>query len=118
VKEILDAEVLSGEDKLDQEVFGACGADLMSDVLAWKGDKGVLLTGLTNPQVVRTAEVVGDVKCIVFVRGKRPSTETMELAKEAGIVLMRCKYPMFVACGLLFSRGLVPDEYGEISRIL
>jgi len=69
VKEILDAEVLSGEDKLDQEVFGACGADLMSDVLAWKGDKGVLLTGLTNPQVVRTAEVVGDVKCIVFVRG-------------------------------------------------
>jgi len=118
VKEILDAEVLSGEDKLDQEVFGACGADLMSDVLAWKGDKGVLLTGLTNPQVGRTAEVVGDVKCIVFVRGKRPSTETVELAKEAGIVLMRCKYPMFVACGLLFSRGLVPDEYGEISRIL
>jgi len=58
VKEILDAEVLSGEDRLDQEVFGACGADLMSDVLAWKGDKGVLLTGLTNPQVVRTAEVV------------------------------------------------------------
>jgi len=50
----------------------------MSDVLAWKGDKGVLLTGLTNPQVVRTAEVVGDVKCIVLfeesVPVQRPSS--------------------------------------------
>ncbi|WP_018962520.1 hypothetical protein [Coprothermobacter platensis] len=118
VRDILNAEVITGEDALDQEVCGACGADLMSDVLAWSGDKGVLLTGLTNPQVVRTAEVVGDVKCIIFVRGKTPSTETVELAKKSGFVLMKCKYPMFVACGLLFSKGLVPRDYGEISRIL
>jgi predicted transcriptional regulator len=118
IRDILDAQVIVGEDKLDEEVCGACGADLMSDVLAWHGDKGVLLTGLTNPQVVRTAEVVGDVKCIVFVRGKNPSSETVELAKQTGLVLMKCKYPMFVACGLLFSRGLVPSDYGESSSVL
>jgi len=103
VKEILMLRFVRRR-QIGSRVFGACGADLMSDVLAWKGDKGVLLTGLTNPQVVRTAEVVGDVKCIVFVRGKCPSPETVELAKEAGIVLMRCKYPMFVACDCC-SRG-------------
>jgi len=89
----------------------------MSDVLAWKGDKGVLLTGLTNPQVVRTAEVVGDVKCIVFVRESVPVRD-----RRAGEGSRHCTDEMQIphVCGMRTAvlEGLVPDEYGEISRIL
>jgi len=106
VKEILNAEVMIGEEKLEEEVFTACGADLMSDVLASRDEKAVLLTGLTNVQVIRTAEVVGDIKCIVFVRGKNPGEDILELAKKAGLVIMKTKYPLYIACGLLYSNGL------------
>ncbi|KHO62143.1 MULTISPECIES: DRTGG domain-containing protein [Thermoanaerobacter] len=106
VKEILNAEVMVGEEKLEEEVFTACGADLMSDVLASRDEKAVLLTGLTNVQVIRTAEVVGDIKCIVFVRGKNPGEDILELAKKAGLVIMKTKHPLYIACGLLYSNGL------------
>ena len=106
VKEILNAEVMVGEEKLEEEVFTACGADLMSDVLASKDEKAVLLTGLTNVQVIRTAEVVGDIKCIVFVRGKTPGEDILELAKKAGLVMMKTRHPLYIACGLLYSNGL------------
>ena len=69
VKEILGAEVHCGEDLFDFEVKSAFGSDMMSDVLAFVDDQTVLLTGLLNPQVVRTAAML-DLKCIVFVRGK------------------------------------------------
>lgn len=106
IKEILEAQVLLGEEKLEEEVFTACGADLMSDVLASRDEKAVLLTGLTNVQVVRTAEVVGDIKCIIFVRGKSPGDDVLEQAKKAGLVVMKTKYPLYIACGLLYSNGL------------
>lgn len=105
VKEILSAEVLTGEDELDREVYSAWGCDLMSDVLAFVSDQALLLTGLVNPQVVRTAEMM-DMKAIVFVRGKTPSEEIVELAKEADIVVLATETPLYLACGKLYSSGL------------
>lgn len=105
VKTILNAEVVCGEEHLQTEVHTACGSDMMSDVLAFVKDQSVLLTGLVNPQVVRTAEMM-DMVCIVFVRGKEPTAEMVELARLRGIVLMKTPYRMFPACGLLYENGL------------
>ncbi|MGB9678722.1 MAG: DRTGG domain-containing protein [Thermoanaerobacteraceae bacterium] len=110
VRSILEAEVLAGNDNLDSEIYSACGADLMSDVLASKDQKSLLLTGLTNVQVIRTAQIIGDVRCIVFVRGKKPCEEILKLAEQSGITIMRTKYPLYVACGLLYKNGLVCKE--------
>ena len=73
IKDLLSAEVLADGD-LSQDVSSACGSDMMSDVLAYVKDQAVLLTGLVNTQVVRTAEMM-DMICIVFVRNKRPTGE-------------------------------------------
>ena len=105
VKDILNAEFLSGEDKGDTEVKSACGCDLMSDVLAFVKDKAILLTGLVNPQVVRTAEMM-DITTIVFVRGKMPTEDVIELAKEKEITLLQTEYPLYMACGKLYNKGL------------
>ncbi|MBO5944940.1 MAG: hypothetical protein J6Q50_06580 [Clostridia bacterium] len=105
IKEILDAEVICGEDFLDRDVFTACGSDMMSDVLAYVKEQAVLLSGLVNPQVVRTAEMM-DMQCIVFVRGKKPDQGIIDLAKERDIVLMSTKQPMFASCGMLYEKGL------------
>lgn len=102
---VLDAEILCGEDHLENEVHSACGADMMSDVLAFVKEQAVLLTGLINPQVIRTAEMM-DMRCIVFVRGKTPPEEVVELAKETGIVLLASKERMYPACGKLYATGL------------
>ena len=105
IKEILDAEIICGEEFLDRDVFTACGSDMMSDVLAYVKEQAVLLSGLVNPQVVRTAEMM-DMKCIVFVRGKQPDEDMIELAVERDIVLLGTKLEMFTACGLLYKNGL------------
>ena len=105
IKEILDAEVICGEEFMDREVFTACGSDIMSDVLAYVKEQAVLLSGLVNPQVVRTAEMM-DMQCIVFVRGKKPDQGIIDLAKERDIVLMTTKQPMFASCGMLYEKGL------------
>ncbi len=105
IKELLDAEVVCGEENLGHHVYSACGSDMMSDVLAYVKDQAVLLTGLVNPQVVRTAEMM-DMVCIVFVRSKCPSEEMIALAKESGIVLMKTKKRMYEACGKLYASGL------------
>ena len=102
---ILDGQFFSGEDKASEEVFSACGADLMSDVMAFVKDKVLLLTGLVNPQVIRTAELL-DIRCIIFVRGKTPSREMIELAEQADIILGGTKLTMFLACGKLYEAGL------------
>ena len=106
IVELLDAQVLCGEDRLESEVHSACGSDMMSDVLAFVKDQAVLLTGLVNAQVVRTAEMM-DMRCIVFVRGKMPTDDVIELARECGIVLLSCKERMYVACGRLYTHGLM-----------
>ncbi len=107
IKDLLGAELFCGEDKLDTEVYSACCSDMMSDVLAFVKDQGVLLTGLVNAQVVRTAEMM-DMACIVFVRSKTPSADMIELARESGIVVMKSGYRAYEACGALYSAGLKP----------
>ncbi len=105
IKEILECEVITKDAELSREVHTACGSDMMSDVLAFVKDQSVLLTGLINPQVVRTADMM-DMVCIVFVRGKEPNEDVVELAEERGIVMMKTRYRMFTACGLLYDNGL------------
>ena len=105
VKDILGARVLVGEEYLDREVRSACGSDMMSDVLAYVKDQAVLVTGLNNPQVVRTADMM-DMICIVFVRGKKPDGAILQLAVDRGIAVLATKLPMFAACGLLYEKGL------------
>lgn len=102
--DILKAEVLN-EGNLDEEVKTACGSDMMSDVLAFVKDQSVLLTGLVNPQVVRTAEMM-DMHCIIFVRGKQLDETVVELARQKHITVLATPYRMFTACGLLYSSGL------------
>lgn len=111
VKEILDARVLAGEALLDGEVDSAFGSDLMSDVLAFVNDRVMLLTGLVNPQVVRTAEMM-DISAIVFVRGKCPDDSIIELAKSKNMVIMTTECTMYVASGKLYSNGLAGEEKG------
>ena len=105
VRRILEAEIICGSDSMDTEVHNACGSDMMSDVLAFVKDQSVLLTGLVNAQVVRTAEMM-DMVCIVFVRGKEPGEDIVNLARERDIVLMKTPLRMFTACGLLYDSGL------------
>ena len=105
VKELLEAEVVCGGGLMDTEFRSACGSDLMSDVLAFVKDQGLLLTGLVNPQVVRTAEMM-DMNCVIFVRGKRPDETMINLAESKGMILMTTPMRMFQACGVLYSAGL------------
>ena len=112
--EILHARVLIGQEKLDTPVYTACCSDLMSDVLAFVDEKTVLLTGLTNPHVVRTSEML-DLKCLVFVRGKHPADDILESAEEQGLVVLTTRMTAFSACGMLYEHGLrgvpVPIEW-------
>ena len=108
IKELLGAELLCGEDSLDHEVFSACCSDMMSDVLAYVKDQGVLITGLLNSQVIRTANMM-DMVCVVFVRSKTPTEEMIELAKEHEMVLLSTAERMYNACGKLYSNGLIGE---------
>ncbi len=109
LKELLDAQVLTCEENMGKHVYSACGCDLMSDVLAYVKDQAVLLTGLVNPQVIRTAEMM-DMICVVFVRSKMPSEEMIRLAEESGIVIMLSNKRLYEACGILYSNGLVGNK--------
>lgn len=112
IKDLLGAELLCGEDCLDYDVESACCSDMMSDVLAYVKDQGVLITGLVNPQVIRTASMM-DMNCIVFVRSKAPSEEMIELAEECGITVMKTTLRAYDACGRLYSSGLTGAQGGE-----
>ncbi len=105
VADVLEAEVIAGAADLQKEVSMACGADLMSDVLAFTKSNSLLLTGLTNPQAVRTAEMA-EIAALCFVRGKKPLPETVELAKEKNMPLLWTRLPMYESCGRLYQKGL------------
>lgn len=105
VKNLLDASVVTGQAMLSKEVRTACGSDLMSDVLAYIKDRAVLLTGLINPQVISTADMMGIV-CIVFVRGKTPDKDMVNLAAEVNLPVLATNLRMFEACGRLYGAGL------------
>jgi len=102
---LLEGQFFTGEEKAQREVASACGADLMSDVMAFVKDRVLLLTGLVNPQVIRTAELL-DIHAIIFVRGKSPSRDMIEMADDADIILAGTKHPMFISCGKLYEAGL------------
>lgn len=106
VVEIIDGEVIIGEENLDLEVKTAFAADMMSDVLAFAKAGSILITGLTNTQVIRTANVL-DIAAIIIVRGKRPPSETTNLARELNISIIATKFILFETAGRLYSRGIV-----------
>ena len=105
IAELLDAEILCGEEHLSADVHSACGSDMMSDVLAFVKDQAVLLTGLVNSQVIRTAEMM-DMICIVFVRNKKPTADILAIAERASIAILATDKRMYEACGILYSSGL------------
>ena len=113
---IVEGKLLSETVDLDTEVQCACASDLMSDVLAFAEPGSILLTGLCNPQVVRTAEMA-DIAGIIFVRGKHPPPETIALAEEKGIPLMAIPHTMFEVCGRLHRAGMkgcdISCSFGE-----
>lgn len=112
VRELLNAQILTGENKERLNtinIHSACGSDLMSDVLAFVKEQVLLLTGLVNIQVVRTAEMM-DIKAICFVRGKTPEDEVIKFANDRGMPLMQTDLPMFLACGRLYKNGLMCEE--------
>jgi hypothetical protein len=102
---LINGELLSSIDPDEIEIGGAMGADLMSDVLTSIRPEAVLLTGLCNPQVVRTAQIA-DIRAIIFVRSKEPEPETMRIADEEKIPLIRTSFGLYKACGLLYESGL------------
>ncbi|MDR3050298.1 MAG: hypothetical protein LBU67_01075 [Oscillospiraceae bacterium] len=105
---LLDARVVVADD-LGTEIHSACGSDLMSDVLAFVKDRTVLLTGLINPHVIRTAEML-DITCIVFTRGKVPAEDLADMAKARGIAILTTRHTLYLACGILYQHGLAGCE--------
>ena len=105
IKELLEAEVVCGEENLGSHVYSACGSDMMSDVLAFVKDQSLLLTGLVNPQVIRTAEML-DIRVIVFVRGKRPTPEMVNLGESLNMIIMCTNNSLYVSSGKLYAEGM------------
>ena len=101
---VLEGRLLSGE-LPSEEIEAGCGSDMMSDVLAFSKDKMVLLTGLTNTHVVRTCEML-DVLMIVFVRGKTPGQDVLEMAEDRGMTIAMTDFSLYEACGKLYNMGL------------
>lgn len=111
IKELLDAELLTGGDT-DTQILSACGSDMMSDVLAYVKNRAVLLTGLVNPQVIRTAHMM-DMVAIVFVRNKKPTADMIALAEQSNMMILSTPKRMYEACGVLYVNGLKGD--GELN---
>lgn len=110
IVELLDAKICYGEEFLDVDIKSACAADMMSDVLAFLKDQALLISGLCNPQVIRTADMM-DIKCVALVRGKMPTPDMLEIAKQREIAIISSKARMYAACGKLYEAGLKPGEF-------
>lgn len=104
---VLGCDIVCSGQNLDRPLVSAFGADLMSDVLTYATESCLLLTGMVNAHVLRTAQIL-DVPCVMFVRDKRPTPELVGLAKEMGITLLCCRMTLFEACGRLYALGLGP----------
>jgi len=105
IKEVVNADILTNNGDLSIQYQHAFASDLMSDVLAYADNETLLVTGLNNPQVIRTAEMM-DISAILFVRGKKPSKEIIQLANENNMTVIATDYIMFKACGLLYEYGM------------
>lgn len=109
IKKLLDAELIYGENFMENHVYHGFAADLLSDVLLYVSNQSVLLTGLCNPQVLRTAEML-DIICVIIVRGKNPDDTLVELAKNRDICILKTAHTLFTASGLLYGAGLRGGE--------
>jgi predicted transcriptional regulator len=107
IADILSCEFFTGQELSNNTIYYGCASDLMSDVLAFSESGAVLLTGLSTVQTVQTA-FIADIKAVVLVRGKKPDSGVIKLAKEKGIPLLSTEYSMYEACGILYSKGLKP----------
>ncbi|MEG0310631.1 MAG: hypothetical protein RR604_06955 [Eubacterium sp.] len=105
VRDLLDARILTGESHLNDDVFVACGCDLMSDVLRYAKENGVLLTGLVNKQVFNTVDMA-NMHSIVFVRNKIPGSDLLEMANDIDVLIMTTNHNLFEACDILYEKGL------------
>jgi predicted transcriptional regulator len=106
IQELLKAKILTGAELLGQvDVSMICGSDLISDVLSFTKEKSLLLTGLTNPQIIRTAEMI-DLCGIIFVRGKIPGEDVITMATELFLPLLVTDFPLYESCGILYAAGL------------
>lgn len=113
VQKALEAELIEETRRDDVVIVSACGADLMSDVMAFVKDQVLLMTGLINVQVIRTASLM-DIEAICFVRGKSPNQAMIDMAVENDIVLMKTKLPLFLACGKLYEAGVTQGGVRKI----
>ena len=102
---LLEAQTHTAGHDGNIDIRSACGADLMSDVMAYSKENAMMITGLMNPQVIRTAEMM-DIRVVVFVRGKKPQEAIVALAEEKGIAVLSTELPMFAACGRLYEKGI------------
>ncbi len=108
IARLVDANIYcKGNEDTDIRCAFAC--DMMSDVLAYVKNQAVLVTGLVNPQVIRTAEMM-DIPCVIIVRGKEPTPLMLEIAADRGITVMNTKLRMYSVCGILYNHGLPADE--------
>lgn len=105
IQELLHADILFGDELLDMDTEFAFSADMMSDVLAFAEHCSVLITGLCNSQVVRTAEML-DIVCVIFVHGKMPDKHILAMAREKKMVILSTAHFMFTTCGILYEQGL------------
>ena len=105
IRDVLQAEVLTGEDDLTQEVQTVVASDGMSEILAFAHPGALMITGLTNVQSIRTADIA-NVRAIVYIRGKRPDERVVRLAWESDIPVLTTALGMFDVCGILRERGL------------
>lgn len=104
---LVDAKVICGGDRLNDEVKAAFASDLLSDVLTLDTDGLMLITGLCNQQTIRTAEMA-EISCVLLIRGKKVSPEMLVLANENNMVMLECRYSMYKTVGILYTAGLAP----------
>jgi predicted transcriptional regulator len=105
IVEIIDGNIICGEDRMYDEYIAGFASDLMSDVLTLQTTNFLLITGLVNIQTIRTAEMA-DINCIILARKKKALPDFIELASQNNMTLIECPYSMFKTCGLLFKAGL------------
>lgn len=105
IRDLLQCEVLAGEDNLSVDIYQVVASDGMSEILAFAKSKELMITGLTNIQSIRTADIAG-VSAVLYCRGKRPDKKVIDFAKEKRIPVLVTKMVMFDICGVLYNQGL------------
>ena len=111
IQTLLSAKALTSDADPELTVVCACASDMMSDVLAFPKEHMALLTGLVNPQVIRTADML-DIRLVIFVRGKLPPQDVLDMAAENGITVLATPLTLFVASGILYQSGLYTGTKG------